>query len=351
MSPYVTFEAAGERLRGLGMLVTEFSTDVVDAPERFALWEETTAQSHMRNRLRSDDQEDFRAKMRVLDLGEVQASALAYSHLEIARPAKLIRQSDPEVYLINYFLGGEGIVSVDGGNTTLRTGDLVVLDSSRPYRGGVGAVPDRWSHVTLQFPRGLLPLPEKTVQHLFAVPINGHSGMGGVFTRWLADLDARANEFTPADIPTLASVTLDLLASALARCLEAEADLTPEARRSALRAQISAFVEQHLADPALTPQAIADAHHISLRHLQQLLAEDDTSPAAWIRHRRLERCRVDLATPRLNNHPIQAIAARWGFIRPSHFSRLFRATYGIPPQDYRNLPPKACANRQQPCAD
>ncbi|MFK4272453.1 AraC-like ligand-binding domain-containing protein [Streptomyces milbemycinicus] len=82
------------------MLVTEFSTDVVEAPERFALWEETTTQSHMRNRLHSDDHEDFHAKMRVLDLTEVQVAALAYSHLEIARTAKLIRQSDPEVYLI-----------------------------------------------------------------------------------------------------------------------------------------------------------------------------------------------------------------------------------------------------------
>ncbi|WP_225080783.1 helix-turn-helix domain-containing protein [Streptomyces sp. CoT10] len=318
------------------MLVTEFTTEVVEAPERFALWEETTSQSHMRNRLHSDEHEDFLAKMRVLDLGEVQTSALAYSHLEIARTAKLIRQSDPDVYLINYFLGGEGIVSIDGSDTTLRTGDVVVLDSSRPYRGDVRAVPDRWSHVTVQFPRRLLPLPEKTAQGLFAVPISGRSGMGGVFTHWLTDLNARAHEFTPADLPTLTSVTLDLLASVIARCLEAEESLTPETRKTALRARINAFVEQHLADPAMTPQTIADAHHVSLRHLQQLLAEHDTSPAAWIRHRRLERCRLDLANPRLNARPIQAIAERWGFSDPAHFSRLFRAAYGMPPKDYRH---------------
>ncbi|MFJ9680308.1 hypothetical protein ACIRP2_19915, partial [Streptomyces sp. NPDC101194] len=47
---------------------------------------------------------------------------------------------------------------------------------------------------------------------------------------------------------------------------------------------------------AMTPQTIADAHHISLRHLPQLLAEDGTSPSAWIRHRRLERCRLGPAT-------------------------------------------------------
>ncbi|MFE7302747.1 helix-turn-helix domain-containing protein [Streptomyces sp. NPDC057579] len=329
------------------MLVTEFSTDVVEAPERFALWEEATAQSHMRNRLRSNDCDDFRGRMRGLDLGEVRVSALAYSHLEIARTAKLIRHSDPEVYLINYFLAGEGIISVDGDDTALHTGDLVVIDSSRPYRGEVRAVPGRWSHVTVQIPRGLLPLPERTVQGLFACPISGRRGMGGMFARWLADLNERAGEFTPTDIPCLASVTLDLLVSVIARCLETEEALGPETRRSALRAQINVFVEQHLADPAMSPQMIADAHHISLRHLQQLLAEENTSPAAWIRHRRLERCRLDLANPGLNACSIRAIAERWGFADPTHFSRLFRATYEMTPRDYRNLSPKTCADRQQ----
>ncbi|MEU5698653.1 helix-turn-helix domain-containing protein [Streptomyces aurantiacus] len=333
------------------MLVSEFSTEAVAAPERFELFSEVTSQSHMRNRLSSKTQDDFRARMRVLHLGELQVSALAYSHLGIARTAKLIRQSDPEVYLINYFLGGEGVVSPDQNETTLRVGDLLVMDSSFPYRGDVHADPGRWSHVTVQFPRRLLPLPEKQVRPLFAAPISGRRGMGGVFTRWLTDLNARAAEFTPADIPTLTSVTLDLLASVIAHCLEAVETLSPEARRTALRAQISAFVEQHLADPALTPQALADAHHISLRLLQQMFAEDDTSPAAWIRHRRLERCRLDLTNPQLHAHPVQAIAARWGLTDPAHFSRLFRATYGTPPRDYRNLPLQTCANLQHPCAD
>ncbi|WP_260868080.1 helix-turn-helix domain-containing protein [Streptomyces sp. SAJ15] len=232
----------------------------------------------------------------------------------------------------------------------MRARDVVVLDSSRPYHAQRHNLPDGLSQFTVQCPRQMLPLPEKTVQSLLAVPISGRGGMGGVFTRWLADLNARAGELAPADIPTLASVTLDLLASTLAHHLDAEKELTPETRRNALRTQINAFVEQHLPNPDMTPQTIADAHHISLRHLQQLLAEHDISPAAWIR-RRLERCRLDLANPRLNARPIQAIAARWGFTDPTHFSRLFRSTYGIPPRDYRNLPPAPCANRQQPCAE
>ncbi|WP_086562268.1 helix-turn-helix domain-containing protein [Streptomyces africanus] len=70
-----------------------------------------------------------------------------------------------------------------------------------------------------------------------------------------------------------------------------------------------------------------------------------------MRHRRLEHCRLDLANPRLKNRPLQNIAERWGFTTPTHCSRLFRATYGAPPREIRNLSPTACANRQRPCAE
>jgi AraC-like DNA-binding protein len=31
------------------------------------------------------------------------------------------------------------------------------------------------------------------------------------------------------------------------------------------------------------------------------------------------------------------IAQRWGFSNPTHFSRRFRATYGISPRDWRQI--------------
>ncbi|MGW1194202.1 AraC-like ligand-binding domain-containing protein [Streptomyces sp. NPDC002559] len=319
------------------MLVTAFSTEVVAAPERFELFTEITDRSHMINRLRSNDQDDFRARMRVLDLGELQVSTMHFPHLEITRTAKLIRQSDPEAYQINYFLHQEGVFSTTGADTALRAGDLVVMDSSRPFRGEVHSVLDSWSHVTVQFSRRLLPLPNKTVQALLGAPVDGRRGMGGVFTRWLTDLNVRADEFTSADVPALASVTLDLLGSVIARCLDAEDAMSPDARRRALKVRIHDFIQQRLADPCLAPEAIAAAHGISTRYLYKLFHEQGLTVAGWIRECRLERCCRDLTDPSFSSRSIQAIASRWGFIDKAHFSRVFRAAYGMPPRDYRHL--------------
>jgi len=57
--------------------------------------------------------------------------------------------------------------------------------------------------------------------------------------------------------------------------------------------------------------------------------------AAWIRSRRLEGARRDLADPELAGLTISALAARWGFGDPARFSRAFRAVYGCSPTEAR----------------
>lgn len=172
----------------------------------------------------------------------------------------------------------------------------------------------------------MLPLPAREVDQLAAVPFCGRRGTGATFAHWLTALTTRAHEFTPADAPTLTSVAVDLLSAVPATPLDVEKSLTPESRRRALRLRVHRFIEQRLGEPALTPTAVAQAHHLSLRAPQQLFAEDETSPAAWIRHRRLERCRRDLTNPHLRQRTTQAIATRWGFADPAHFGRFFRTT-------------------------
>jgi AraC-like DNA-binding protein len=103
-----------------------------------------------------------------------------------------------------------------------------------------------------------------------------------------------------------------------------------------LLARIQGYIQQRLGDRGLSPRTIAAAHHISVRTLHRMFQGDGGGTvAAWVRARRLERCRHDLLDPRLRSWSVRAIAARWGFGDNAHFSRAFRAAYGTSPQTCR----------------
>src|SRR5262249_56320033 len=85
----------------------------------------------------------------------------------------------------------------------------------------------------------------------------------------------------------------------------------------------------------LAPGMMAGAPHMSLRSLHQLFCAEGLTVAGWIRRRRLECCRRDLADPALAARPVAAIAAKWGYSSASDFSRAFRAGHGLPPAEYR----------------
>jgi AraC-like DNA-binding protein len=189
--------------------------------------------------------------------------------------------------------------------------------------------------VTIVRPHTLLPFSVDEVGQLTAVRMPGQRGIGALVSRFLMHLADQAEEYRAPDAVRLSNAALDVLVALLARQLDLLSAVPPETHRRALLLRIHAFIDQHLGDPGLSPSMIAAAHHISVRYLYKLFQNHDTSVAGWIRGRRLERCRRDLVDPTLWARPVSAIAARWGFADGAHFSRVFRAAYGIPPREYR----------------
>ncbi|MFF0628734.1 helix-turn-helix domain-containing protein [Streptomyces sp. NPDC004296] len=89
--------------------------------------------------------------------------------------------------------------------------------------------------------------------------------------------------------------------------------------------------------PQLIRRSDPELCHLSLAsYLHRLFQREEATVAAWIRRRRLEAARRDLADPALRTLPVHAIATRWGFSRAADFSRAFRTAYGTPPRDYRS---------------
>jgi AraC-like DNA-binding protein len=104
---------------------------------------------------------------------------------------------------------------------------------------------------------------------------------------------------------------------------------------AALLTRIRGYVREHLTDADLTPQLIATAHYISVRQLYKLCADADFSLHHWTTNQRLQGARDELAGPASRCRSIAMVAQRWGFANPTHFSRRFRAIYGMTPREWR----------------
>ncbi|GAA2208866.1 helix-turn-helix domain-containing protein [Nonomuraea monospora] len=313
------------------------STDQVPEAERFAFWREVNAKLPMPYDLRCDPrlESGFRARVGFSAFGSVQAALVTIAPHTAHRTARLIRQSDPELYELACTVRGGSTITQDGRRADQRLGDLVLIDTSRPYQVEHAARFPVSRVMILRFPRSLLPFPARELRELSATRIPGTRAIGALSSQFLLRLARHMPELTAAEASRLSGLTLDVLTLVLGHALDAEAVVPPHARRRALVAQIDAFVQNHLGDPRLTPDVIAAAHHISLRHLYKLFQQEGRTVAGHIRERRLERCRRDLADPALAARPIHAIAARWGFTSAAHFSEVFRTVYGLSPRQFR----------------
>jgi AraC-like DNA-binding protein len=264
------------------------------------------------------------------------------------RNLRHIRRSNLDVCKIDVLVSGRGVVQQDGREADLRPGDFTLVDLARPVRWAMSPM----RVVAVVFPRALLPLRQDDAARLTAVRIPGEEGVGALVSSLARQLVGHLDDHGGTDATRLGTAALDLLTVALADRLQRPRQAPPDSQRRVLLQRVHAFVEQRLDDRRLSPGTIAAAHHVSVRYLYKLFEAQPTGVAGHIRRRRLERCRRDLLDPALRARPVSAIAARWGLPNAAHFSRAFRAAYGMPPVEYRAMnDPTAPGPLEPPAAD
>lgn len=275
----------------------------------------------------------FRGSVTHTELGSLVLAQVAAGPHVIGRSSRLIRRADPECYKLSLQVAGRGLLSQGGQQAVLAPGDLVLYDTSHPYELRFDGA---FQMIVLMFSRSLLHVPEPAVRALAGRRIPGDHGLAGLVGPFVTGLARQAGRCAVGANVALADAVLDMLAAALADELSAGAEVPNGSRQTLLLRRIKSWIEDELADPDLDPAGIAAAHHISPRYLRKLFEGEGDSVARWIRSRRLEHCRRDLARADLAHRSVSAIAARWGFTDAAHFSRLFKATYGRSPSEYRH---------------
>lgn len=307
------------------------TTDSLPVQRRRAYWREALSQTFGAVDMTVPD-EVYSGTIRTQPLGRLQAVTVDGDCLSALRTSRLVAQGSEEEYVVVKLLDrGVARLEQDGREAVLGPGDIFVYDMARPVQLNL---PESFRTKSLVLPRDVLGLSESDMAQVTASPLGPDTPLGGLLSPFLAGLVDGAGTYLPRTSEVMARNVVDLLGVMAEEVLGRSSADTPGGNR-ALLLRIQAFIDRHLADSDLTPQAIARAHHISLRYLHKLFESEDVTVGRWIQRRRLEECRRELAR-RGNGATIAAVAHRWGFTSAAHFSRVFRAAYGMAPREWRD---------------
>jgi AraC family transcriptional regulator, positive regulator of tynA and feaB len=260
-------------------------------------------------------------------IGEICLRRISSGAVRAHRGSTEIRHDHGAYFCLSFITAGYEVLNDGAKQVTLESGDIATWHSSRAFTFASAKPVQKLS----------VYVPEASMQRIFVRPANyaglylkHNSGITALLTSYLAGLCgdfAMNDERTETEIE---DVTLSLIGAAIA----APRTVVSAPPRKALWERVTTFIDRNLEDPELKPPQIASALGMSLRNLHLLFAEQGQTVAGWIRGRRLECCRAELAKPR-GASTVMEVAFRWGFNDAAHFSRTFKACYGLSPRSFQ----------------
>jgi AraC-like DNA-binding protein len=289
--------------------------------------------------MRSD--EEFYGTVAATDIGQLSVADVASIAQDFARTPSHLANESSAMLQIALMERGRGWVSQDGREAHLEAGDFAIYESTRPFLWSVGT---SWDCLVFTLPRTAVALTEAESRLITARRFAGDYGLSGLVSRFLRDVARTEDLIGMREPERVVGNVVDLVLSLVTDELGRSDTIRSSVQRS-LMTRIKVYIQQNLADPELTPAAIAAAHHISVRYLHKLFANEGPSVAEYVRNLRIERCRRDFLDLRLATRSVAQIAQRWGFGDISGFNRAFKAAVGATPRDYRNARPVGAVDR------
>ncbi len=237
------------------------------------------------------------------------------------------------LHMVHVQLAGETVFTQHDHTTVLRPGDVSV------YNFGSPCLTENLGNEALTFlaPAQELGLPATRLDELSGIALDRDRPIVQLVHPFARQLTGNLNRIDDAVGSRVVRGMIDLISAALAETNSET--ITGSDSGDTLLMSILEYVDSNLHRPDLTITEIAAAHFVSPRKLHTLFEAHETTAAAWIRSRRLENCKRDLADSAFAELGIAEIAARWGYTDAALFSRQFAHRFGASPRAYRSGAP------------
>lgn len=309
-----------------------FSTNDVHPRDRISYMQDVACKTYVDVDCRVENGTAFCASIQSGQLGILGLSRAETDPCEVIRTKSNIATSRSDDLLISIQLEGTSTLIQDSREATLQKGNFALYDTQRTYnlKTGKGT-----KQLVLKLPRSSLESRIGAATGYTARAMSSANPLSRLAFGFLKLLPENSKTLTSEPAHKIAEQALDLLALAFSHECSHRGEKQTTGRGATL-IKLKSVIETHFTDPDFKPTEAAILTGISVRYANQLLKEEGNSLEQYIYSRRLERCRNILSDPRSSHRTVSEISHSNGFNCASHFSRMFKNTYGTPPLEYRN---------------
>ncbi|WAZ26327.1 helix-turn-helix domain-containing protein [Streptomyces cinnabarinus] len=274
---------------------------------------------------------DISAQMKLGAMGPMTVLSARSTAATVERTQRLARVDEEPAVFLGLQVSGNSLVVQNGRECLLRPGDFAVYESAAPY---TLVFDEGVDHHFFRIPRAALALPERLLRDATAVRMDSQNPVAGLAFTYFSQLAVTEELHEGSQAAAVVEPSIELIRAVVASHM-GNSGVAKVPLEATLSLRITQYIRTHLSDPDLSAAHIAAAHTISVRHLYAVLARSGISLGDWIRSHRLAECRRELAGPNGRLRTIGAISRSWGFVDATHFSKVFKQTYGISPRAWR----------------
>jgi AraC-like DNA-binding protein len=269
---------------------------------------------------------EFRVNVKMRSFGDRILSVINADDYRVVRTGHNVQAANAECIKVMWLQAGTMAVEQDGRSNRLVPGMAAICDTGRPYR--------LWlAHdvriVVLALPYRAVPGWDRLSQKVCGTALPDRISLRAALAALRTLLDEPC---TPASTDDDADPILQAVQWMLSASLHQPTAPNRPAPRLDLAHQ---YILSHIDDPALSPDELACALHMSRRKLYQIFKERQITPSGYIREVRLNAIAQAFRSPRNARRGILEIALDYGFSDSASFSRLFKAAFGLSPSAWR----------------
>ncbi len=310
---------------------TQHDTVLRQDKDQFAYWLELICRHFPRATGVRDTVAPFSGHLERSVLGSVEVSDIRCSSLKYERDRQDQLKDDCEDFLVSMLVEGHARIEQCGRVTTQAPGDFVLYDAARPF---VYEFPTNYQMMLVKIPRKTMLCRLPNAERLTAVKFSSTSPLGGLASMMVRSAVGLALPGQSNCSAKVGASLIDILTASFETELQDTNELVD--RQAAILKRAKDYIRAHMDDSELDVEMIARAVHVSSRTLSRAFAAEGSTVIRWLWKERLEASHIALSEGRISQ--VADVALGCGFASGSHFSRMFKATYGVLPHTLLRAP-------------